>query len=224
MMASNNWEAILNAKNAQIAEIYGSEYNTWWEDVTRPVGMRCPANPCPWSFYHINTDLPRLYVDTLSLVCDNGSVSQVIDQLVWLRKNCPEYGRDLYFSHQVLGCASLTPAHKTKVALALITGLFKGSFLYDIIADRDNGDLNAITEMLTARATEFNLPAVMFVSAVRFLCFREPYERRFPEMASSPWVAQADILMKKAPGLDANALADELSAIGFTVDATTVSG
>ncbi len=223
MASTNNWEAILNAKNEQIAENYGVPYQEWWEAVTRPVGMRCPANPCPWSFYHINTDLPRLYGDTLSLVCNNGSVSQVIDQLVWLRKNCPEYGRDLYFSHQVLGCASLTSVHKTKVALALVTGLFKGSFFCDIIADRDNGDLNEITEMLVVRAKELGLPSVMFVSAVRFMSFRERYELRFPMMASSPWVAQADTLMKRAPGLDVNTLADELLAIGFPVDAKAVS-
>ncbi len=223
MASTNNWETILNSKNAQISEIYCAEFRTWWEDMTRPVGLRCPANPYPWSFYYGHSELQRLYSEALALVCENGTVSQVIDQLVWLRANCPEHGRDLYFSRQVIGCSGLTPEHKTKVALSLVTGLFKGSFYYDIIADRDNGNLNEITEMLTVRAAELNLPAVMLVSAVRFMCFRERYELRFSEMASSPWVVQADVLMKKAPGLDANVLADELSLIKFPSTHTSSS-
>lgn len=213
MASTNTWDAVLNTKNTQIAEIYGSEFKTWWEDMTRPVGMRCPANPYPWSFYHGHSVLKRLYGETLTLVCENGSISQIIDQLVWLRENCPEHGRDLYFSRRVLECDGLSPSHKTKVALSLVTGLFKGSFYFDIIEDRDNGDLNIITEKLTVHATELNLPAVMLISAVRFLCFRERYELRFPEMLTSPWVVKAATLMEKAAKVEANVLAEELASI-----------
>jgi hypothetical protein len=160
---------------SKIAQLYGEQYDKWYDAMTAPVGLRCPANPHPWTYFHGTPRLQVLYKDSTEHVAAHGDIGQMVDHLVELSKTCKESGRDLYFSQTMLGL-ELTPDAKKKVALAFVVGMLLGHFYTDLFCEVEyvadvlatgNVKIAAENEAMRKVAEETGCSAVMLVTDSR---------------------------------------------------------
>ena len=155
----------------KIDELYGVAYDSWYADMTRPVGLRCPANPFPWTYFHWTPDLQSMYKDSTEYVGVNGDINQMVDHLVELRRMCKEHGRDLYFSQTMIRL-ELTAETKKKVATAFVDGMLQGHFHTDLFCEvewkRGKEKRDAETAAMQKVAEETGCPSVMIVVNARY--------------------------------------------------------
>jgi hypothetical protein len=152
-------------------ELYGEMYDSWHTAMTGPVGVRCPANPSPWTYFHSTPELQSLYKDSTEYVGVNGDIGQMVDHLVELRRMCKEHGRDLYFSRTMLQL-EMAVETKKKVALAFVVGMLQGIFHTDLFCEVEfvygKEKIAAETAAMEKLAKETDCTAVMLVVNARY--------------------------------------------------------
>lgn len=175
MAGVNENETTYPMMMSEIAQLYGELFDEWIAAVTKPCGLRCPANPHPWTYFHGTPRLQVLYKDSTEHVAAHGDIGQMVDHLVKLFEVCKESGRGLYFSRTMLRL-ELTPDAKKKVALAFVVGMLEGHFHTDLFCEVEYVDGNFATGMVKIAAEkeamkkvaeETGCPAVMLVIDAR---------------------------------------------------------
>lgn len=199
----------LTEVKAQITDLYGERYDVWFEERTRPVGLRCPANPNCWTYYHEgdgkgDMPLPALYTEAITLVCGTDKVdyNAVIELLVWLRNASKEFGRDYYFSGTILKNNLLTPREKTICAYAFIVGMMIGRFHTDIIIDAGCIQLPCLFPELEVRRKMYleslNCQSLSVIPAARAIIYNREYGRPVRDAATlattKEWLVAKTIL------------------------------
>lgn len=219
------WTVELDAIKEEITDIYlrpGGAYNLFYIEWTTPTpNGRSRCNPRPMCFYNETPRLQELYARAVTLVSSSGTYDDLIDILEWLQENCPEQGRGLYFSNNILCNRLLASEHRTKCAYAYIASLIKDAqkdrgdvrFGHDVIADIDNGDVEVIHTKLVKRIPELSCAALPLLAAVRVVIYPTRHGREAlnaAAIAESPWLAFARTIVPSAAGKTADELVREI--------------
>lgn len=172
-----------------------------------PSGRSLP-NPYPFAYYHDHESINGLWCDLIKIACDTNNYNIIVAELSWLRSNCPELGRDYYFSHNILYNSRLSNKHINMCSRAFVIGFIQGVFNCDVVADRDNGDLMSITEDLQSMTDEeYVCASVMIIPPLRYLHLKNSGSyTHIDKIEKSPWMSIAT-RMHSAGEMEANAIA-----------------